>query len=305
VQLLAPLQVLFQRGARRPRQHDDAVLVAFAGADVDGVTRQVHVLHAQAAALHQAQPGPVQELGHQPEDAVGPLDTHQDAADLLRRQHDGQPFAPPRPQGIDPPQVDVQHPAVEEDEGVEGLVLGARRYVPGRGEAGQELLDFRAAHVPRVTLVVEEDEACRPLDIALLRLRRVVPQPQHLPELIEQARRPRLRQFADGLPQHLLIEQPQRQPRRRQGTEGVFAGLDDVPQEGVAVGGAQLARVTLTVEDDEGDDPTRQRFDPRLGLSGGAGGAAELVEQTRRLRGVGGGRRRGGHGRSLLEDMDG
>ena len=41
----------------------------------------------------------------------------------------------------------LQHVAVEEDHGAQGLVLRGGRHAPLRGQVGQELPDFRRAHV--------------------------------------------------------------------------------------------------------------------------------------------------------------
>src|SRR5450755_851168 len=111
----------------------------------------------------------------------------------------------------------------------------------------------------------------------------VDPQPQHLPQLNEQARWLRLRQFTDGLLKDILVQQLQSQPCRHQ-RQRVLARLDNVQQEGIAGGGVQFARMTFAVKNDEGGEPTRQGFDPRLGLPGGTGGGTELIEQSRRLR---------------------
>jgi len=79
---------------------------------------------------------------------------------------------------------------------------------------GEKLFDLGRVQVAGVAFAVEEDEAGGPLDVALLRFGRVVSQPQHLPQLIEEARRLRLGQFADRDVQDVLVQQPQRQPRR-------------------------------------------------------------------------------------------
>jgi hypothetical protein len=116
-------------------------------------------------------------------------------------------------------------------------------------------------------------------------------------ELIEQVRRTRLRQFADGLTKDLLVKQPQRESRGRERRQGIVARLDDVPQKSVTGRGVQVAWMAFAMKDDEGGNPAHQGFDPRCWLPG----STELVEQSRRLSG---GERYGGHGRSLLEDVD-
>ena len=105
-------ELLFQAGPHRSRQHDDAILVPLAGADVDGIAIEVHILNAQPAALHKPQPGTVQQLGHEAKQTVRAFDA---------RQNRGRPLpAPARqagayraaPQRVDAAEVDVQHPAI-------------------------------------------------------------------------------------------------------------------------------------------------------------------------------------------------
>jgi hypothetical protein len=69
----------------------------------------------------------------------------------------------------------------------------------------QELLDFSGAHRPRMALVVKQNETPRPIDVALLGPSRVMTHPQDESQLIEQPRRPRLRQFPQANAQNPVV----------------------------------------------------------------------------------------------------
>src|SRR5262245_41506028 len=69
----------------------DAVLVALAGAQRELVGGEVDVLGARAAALQDAEAGTVEEAGHQPGDAVEPLEYR---ANLITGEDHRQPDRP-------------------------------------------------------------------------------------------------------------------------------------------------------------------------------------------------------------------
>ena len=110
---------------------------------------EIDVLDAEPAALHEAQPGAVHQAGHQ---AVGlggrqPVEGVEQLADLVAREDDRQPPAAAGANGVEGAEVEVEHVAVEEEQGGEGLVLGARRDVLVDGEVGEEPLDLGGAQV--------------------------------------------------------------------------------------------------------------------------------------------------------------
>jgi hypothetical protein len=101
-------------GLDRGRQHRPAVLVALAAAHHDQVGAEVHVLHAEAAALQNAKAGPVEEAGHEPR---GPGEPLEHGPHLLAREDDRQALRALRAHDfVEPRQVDRQHFSVEEQE---------------------------------------------------------------------------------------------------------------------------------------------------------------------------------------------
>jgi hypothetical protein len=90
---------------------------------------------------------------------IGSKDVTQHESHFLRRQHDRQSFPAPRPHGIKPAEIDLQHLTVEEQQRVERLILGTCRDVFLDRQMGQELLDLRRSHRARMPLLVEQDVA--------------------------------------------------------------------------------------------------------------------------------------------------
>ena len=72
-------------------KRDDAVLLALAIPDGAGAVCKIHVLDVQADALHPAQAGAVERLGHQFVDAVQVV---QEAADLVPGEDGGETLGP-------------------------------------------------------------------------------------------------------------------------------------------------------------------------------------------------------------------
>jgi hypothetical protein len=62
----------------------------------------------------------------------------------------------------------VEHLAIEEQEGAEGLVLGGGGDVCLDGQVGQECFHLGGAHFDRVAHVVEKDVAFDPANVGLL-----------------------------------------------------------------------------------------------------------------------------------------
>ncbi len=122
-----PARLFGDRLGGRGRQHDDPILVALALANGELVALQVHILDAQAAAFHNAQPGPVHESGHQTVrlGSGQPIDGVEKLANLVAGKDDGQAAAAAGADGVEGAEVEAEDVAVEEEQGGEGLVLGA------------------------------------------------------------------------------------------------------------------------------------------------------------------------------------
>jgi hypothetical protein len=63
----------------------------------------------------------------------------------------------------------VQHLVIEEEQRVQRLVLRRGRHAPAHSQIGEKCLDLRPAHLPRMPLAVEDDEAANPPEVSLLR----------------------------------------------------------------------------------------------------------------------------------------
>lgn len=80
----------------------------------------------------------------------------------------------------------LEHVAVEEEQGAQRLVLRGGRDVPLDCQMGEELPDLLDAHLLRVALAVEEDEAFDPVRVSLLRADAEVAQACDRADAIEQ-----------------------------------------------------------------------------------------------------------------------
>src|SRR5262249_46096194 len=120
--------------------------------------------------------------------AAGAGDGGEEAADLVAGEDDRQAGGPGGGPEAERAEVDLEDLFVEEDEGIEGLVLGADGNVPGDGEGGEEGLDVGGAEVGGVSGVMEEDEAAHPIDIAVLGAAGVAADAEDVADLVEEAR---------------------------------------------------------------------------------------------------------------------
>ena len=84
---------------------------------------------------------------------------------------------------IAPPQILVEHLAIQEQEGAEGLVLGRGSDVFLDSQVGEIGFDLGGAHFGRVTHVVEVDVALDPADVGLLRAIGVVLEADGIPSV--------------------------------------------------------------------------------------------------------------------------
>jgi hypothetical protein len=144
----------------------DAVLRALAAADDDLAVAEVDVLDPESETFHEAQAGSVEEESHQmpwgrqlADDLPGLL-RGEDHRDTIPGLGEGE--------GVEPTWVDIEHLLVEEDQGVEGLILRCGRDVKFHCEMAEERADFQRAHLVRVPFLVVENKAADPVHISFL-----------------------------------------------------------------------------------------------------------------------------------------
>ena len=184
-----PLEVPKQVCLHRGRQHGGAILMPLAVADGELVRCEVHVLHPQATAFQQPQPGAIQQDRHEPRDAIEALE---DGADLLARHDDGEPLRALRAyEVVEPGQLDAEHVAVQEQQGTQGLVLRGRRNLVADRERRQEFGDLGRAHLRRMAFAVEEDVPFGPVHIRLLGTTAEMASPHGVMNSVEEAGRGR------------------------------------------------------------------------------------------------------------------
>ncbi len=260
-------------------------------ADGDLVPPQVEVVDAHLTAFLPSQPGAVQQAGHE---GIRPLaGGHgvEQAADLLGRQHGGQPFGPPGPQGIEPGQCDPQHLLIQEEQGVEGLVLRAGRDMAVGRQVGQEALDLRGSQGGGVAQAVKADVALGPVGIAVFGARRELADAASAAEAVEQPRRLGEGQVADVESKDVAVEEGEGGMGLFETGEGILFGSGDVFEEAADVAGQEVARVAFAVEEDEAARPGHEAFGGSLLSQAFQRDLANEIEEARGL-----GRRTGGQG---------
>ena len=155
-----------QIGCQRLRQHQGAILVALAFAHDECEPIEVHVLHAQPQGPADPHAGAVQQSRQQ---AVFALHPRQHGVDFLDRQHHRQALRSPGAlQVVEPGQLDLEHGAVQEEQGGKRLVMRGRGDPPAVGEHRQIRLDLRRSHLARMPAAVKADEVAHPVDVGVL-----------------------------------------------------------------------------------------------------------------------------------------
>ena len=138
-------------------QDGDAVLLALAVADGDGAVVKVQVLNSEAQTFHEAEAAAVEGPGSREAEEQG-----------SRGAEANSPLHPSTPA-----------PLLRK-----GLVLSGSGHLLLDGQVGEEGLDFGDAHIFRVSLVVEEDEAFDPVDVSLFGAIGVMLAAQRLPHAV-------------------------------------------------------------------------------------------------------------------------
>ena len=117
-------------------QHGDPVFLPLAVADDDLIAVEVEVLDSQSQAFQQPHACPVEQPGNEPVSAVEP---GQQAADFVAGENGGEALWPLGASKLaDGAEVLVEDLMIEEDEGIEGLVLGTGRDAAPHGKVFQE-----------------------------------------------------------------------------------------------------------------------------------------------------------------------
>ncbi len=138
--------LLEQFGPEGRGDGNDAVLAALGAADAQGEGVEIEVLDAQVEGFADAQPATVEEAG----DEIGGVaavvgDGPQERVGLGgsgRVTETGEAFGA---QGVDAVDGLVEHLLVEEEDGIESLVLSAGRDIPLASQVREEAFEFLAA----------------------------------------------------------------------------------------------------------------------------------------------------------------
>jgi hypothetical protein len=94
---------------------------------------------------------------------------------------------------VEPRQRLSEDVLVEKQQRRERLVLRRRRHVALRGEPAQESRHLSRAHLARMPLLVEENEAADPVPVRLLGAPAVMPRAYHLAKALDQPLSPAVR----------------------------------------------------------------------------------------------------------------
>ena len=143
-------------------QGRDAVFFPLSIADGDGFVFKVNILDAQSDTFHKAKAGAVEDLGHEFKEAVH---LSNDAHGFIAAEDGGKTFG--AFSGGKQNRFDflVEHFAVQEEDGAEGLVLGGGGDVPFGGEVDDIGTDLVGAHLGGMLFMVEEDVAADPIEV--------------------------------------------------------------------------------------------------------------------------------------------
>jgi hypothetical protein len=144
-----------KRFAYGPGQGQTAVSSTFGVPDHEGTGGGIQVLDAEAETFEEAESAAVEEHAHE---LVGRLQAANDVLDFSGIQDGGESGRPCDAQvGADGSERGVEDVVVEEDEGIEGLVLGGSGDVSGGGEHREEAADMGFVQVCGVVECMEAD----------------------------------------------------------------------------------------------------------------------------------------------------
>lgn len=178
------LQMLAQRLHKAPRQRGDAVFATLTIAHPDLFALEVDILDAKAHALLQAQPGAVEQAGHEPR---GALELFEHGSNLAHAQHDRQPLGTlgAHRLPIDRPGL-AQHVVIQKQQRSQRLVLGRRAHAARDGEMLEIGVDGLWTELLRMAAIVEQNESANPGAVRLLGACAVVTQAHGAADAVEQ-----------------------------------------------------------------------------------------------------------------------
>src|SRR5690606_15121747 len=144
-------------------QHDSAVIPTLSVPNDDLASLEVHVFHPELQALHEPQPGAIEQGSNQPVDATQLMENRQY---LGASHHDGKPPGLLRPdyvrRNLD---VSVQDLPVQEEERARSLILRGRADVVIVRQVRKKPLDVPTVQLAWVAHLAESDVAANPTGV--------------------------------------------------------------------------------------------------------------------------------------------
>src|SRR3990172_2304760 len=168
-----PGHVMLQRTDEGIWENGETILEALAIPDDDLTPVELDVFDTQPEALHQAEPASVEQFSHE---LVCARHAFQDLVYFLATQDGGQPFDAAGSNGRDGEVLIriAQDHAVEEEDGIKGLVLGGGSDLAFDSEIGEVGFQVGGAHGLWVLTLMELEVALDPADVGLFSAERVV-----------------------------------------------------------------------------------------------------------------------------------
>ena len=169
-------------------QHRHPILRPLAVPDQDFSPVEIHILHPQPHAFHEAHSRPIQKPRHQSISAMHPgqcgrhLGTTQDHRQT-RRTLGAHHLIHPR-------QFDIQDFPIQKQERRKRLILRRRRDLAVDRQIRQKRRHLHRPHLARMAFAMKQHKTPNPLDILRLGSYAVMPQTNLLTQLIEQFQRP-------------------------------------------------------------------------------------------------------------------
>lgn len=145
-------------------KHRYSVFTTFSITHQNFGASKVHIFHAQTNHFHQTHSGAIQQPCHQ---AMHTMHSFQHRSNLGLRQHHRQMcWSLGAHHILHPGQILIQHFSVQKQQCRQGLVLRGRRNMTIHCPMRQKRFDLQRAHIGRVLLAVEQNEALNPMGIS-------------------------------------------------------------------------------------------------------------------------------------------